>query len=310
MMEVKRYRIDNSSIFERINEFISDSFFSSKPFMECWEKENGKGVVWTVEENNTVLAILCGIEFGVKPFCRFQSMPDGCFGGVIINSNIKYDISLVKRQLLDKIMSFGYMKVFIYDYFDSIQPIDAYKTFEIQTQILYLSDESIIPQDRKLKGEIKKAQIEDVSIERFEKEKHFDKFLKLMKMTEDRHQRKAKYSASFFEKLAKVSKENNKIFWLWCEHDSKAVASHINIIDRNVCLNWLAYYNKEFSYLKSNQLMESHLIEILRNRNINKLNMGASPENAVGLVKYKSKWGAKKKTYKCIFRKSWLGKLF
>jgi hypothetical protein len=307
-MKIIRNKTDQSPILEKIKELISDSFFSSKSFFELWEGQNGKGIVWTVEDNNSILAVLPGIEFGLKPFCRFQSMPDGCFGGIIINQNIEFDHNIVINRLLEQIFKYGYLKAYIFDYFKTFPTPDSYKTFNIQTQFIDLRKSNDIPQERKLKSEIKKAQNENVKIVKFDKEIHIDKFITLMKHTEERHKRKPKYTNQFYEMLAERAKDNDKIIWHWCEYEGHSVASHINIIERNHCLNWLAFYDKKFSNLKANQYMQSHLIEILRKRDIHFLNLGASPKDALGLINYKAKWGGESKTYKCLYNKSWLGK--
>jgi hypothetical protein len=308
-MNIKRYKTNKSSILDRIKELLNDSFFSSKSFIDVWEAENGKGVVWTVENNQDILAVIPGIEFGYKPFCRFQSMPDGCYGGIILNPNIEFNQNIIVNKLLKRILDYGYQKLYIHDFYDTIPPNDNYHAFVIQTRNIDLSKQSEVPLNKKLQSEIRKAKRENVIIEMFHREKHFDKFIALMKQTEKRHNREPKYSERFYEILADNAKDNDKIIWLWCEHEGHAVTSHINIIERNQCLNWQVFYDKKFSYLKANQLMLSHLIEEIKKRDIYLLNLGASPDDATGLINYKSKWGGEIKSYNCYYKKTWLGKL-
>lgn len=309
MMKIKRYIIENSSILDRIKELITNSFFSSKSFIDLWKTKNSNGVIWVAEDNDTILAVLPGIEFGFKPFCRFQSMPDGCYGGIFTNLHITFDHDKVKKQLLKQILNYGYIKLYINDFYNSIPIVENSPHFTIQTQIIDLNKNIEIPSDKKIQSEIRKAERENIIIENFDINKHFNKFLILMNQTEKRHKRKPKYSDSFYKILADKSKYDSKIIWLWCEHNGQAVASHINIVERNQCLNWQVFYNKEFSNLKANQLMLSRLIDILKIKKINLLNLGASPEDARGLINYKTKWGSEIRTYNCYYKKSWLGKL-
>ena len=304
-MKIVRYPIDE--IADNIAEsFSQQSFFSSKNFMQLWQSIGGNPVYWTVEENDTIIGLLPGVEFGVSKLKRFQSMPDGCYAKFLLSNNIKQDAS---NALLDAIGDFGYIKTYIYDYFKSFTKYEKFDTFHCSTSVVDISDPNWEPPDKKLQSEIRKAERENVTIETFDSSVHFDKFLSLMKQTEKRHNRKPKYQDVFFEKLAELAQTDNRIKWYWCEHDGDAVCSHINFIENNMVVNWQVYYDKKYSFLKANQKSLFDMAKSLSAQNITYLNLGASPIDTESLKEYKEKWGGKEYKYTCLSKESIIGKI-
>ena len=164
-----------------------------------------------------------------------------------------------------------------------------------------------MPADRKLRSKLRKAERENVKIQPFCRESHMKGFMHLMEETERRHGRKPKYSAQFYNALALLQSHDDRIIWLWCEHDGRPVVSHIRLIEGETALCWQVGSDKSLSYLKANQYMLWYLVGELKRRGVRRLNLGASPPGASGLVAYKSKWGGERYDYNCYVYKSWLG---
>ena len=304
-MKTKCYSINDLSA-DVTSPLTGCSFFASHGFIDLWTKMGGHGVFWTLENNGEILALLPGVEFGKKGLKRFQAMPDGCYGTVLTsNKNIKEHAGLI----LDGIASAGYHKIYIYDYHNVLPLVVPYQTEICQTHLIDLNDENWLPPDKKLQSEIRKAQREQVEIVRFSFDRHFDKFIKLMKKTEQRHGRTPKYKISFFEALAKLAENDDRICWYWCERDNQAVTSHINFTEKTMALHWQVYFDKSFSFLKANQIMLVKAVRELTSQGVKLFNLGASPTDAAGLLKYKEKYGTREYSYPCLVYKSLLGKL-
>ncbi len=235
-------------------------------------------------------------------------MPDGCYSSIFTNDNS--ETNKFKSELLKAVLSYGYQKIFIYDFDNSISGAEGYERLLGQTTLVDVSSSDWQPPDKKLLSEIRKAERENVIVEKFHFEKHFDKFISLMKNTEERHDRKPKYSDSFFKALAKLAENDERILWSWCEHDGCAVSSHINFIEQNQILNWQVYFDKQFSSLKANQKMLFGLAQTARVHNKKYLNLGASPIETPTLIEYKNKWGGETREYICYLHKTLLGKIF
>src|SRR5262245_21371157 len=67
------------------------TFFGSRGFLELWRARAGRPVSWTVTRDHETVAALPGVEFGRGPLGRFASLPDGCYGGLLIDPHHQAD---------------------------------------------------------------------------------------------------------------------------------------------------------------------------------------------------------------------------
>ena len=292
-----------------IEHLISDSFFASSGFLNLWNSMGGNPVYWVVENSEQIIGVLPAVEFGNGKLKRLQALPDGCYGSLFLLHE-KIDRQKCTATLFDALQSHGYVKVFLFDYYNSITFKGTFDSSICQTNLVDISSSDWIPPDKKLQSEIRKAERENVQIEKFSKDKHFELFIELMQLTEQRHERKPKYTAQFFKTLVELAEIDSRIIWNICIHKDQAVSSHINFVESNQILNWQVYFDKQFSHLKANQLMLFQLAKSARDMGKQYLNLGASPVDALALSDYKNKWGCEIYEYNCYEKKSLLGKLF
>ena len=91
--------------------------------------------------------------------------------------------------------------------------------------------------------------------------------------------------------------------------DGAAAASHINLIEGDMLVNWQVYYDKQFSSAKPNQYL---LIDAIRrgyNAGVRRVNFGATPDDAEGVRNYKEKWGGTPYSYQTLIHRRGLGRL-
>lgn len=284
----------------------SHSFFTSTAFSKLWESIGGKPVWWTAEDKDS-FTILPGIEFGISKLKRFQAMTDGLYAN-FVTSQILMDIDCSK-EMLTAIGNYEYAKVFIFDFQNQFSYHSIYQIEKLSTILVDITDSEWLPPDKKMQSELRKAERENILIEKFDTAKHMDKFLTLMTETEKRHGRKPKYPEKFYRNLADLSQVDERILWFWCEHKGNPVSSHINFIEQQMLFNWQVFYDKEFSFLKANQKMLYDMVQKYQNGVFRYLNLGASPPDAESLVEYKMKYGGEIYTYKMLTKKNLAGKL-
>jgi lipid II:glycine glycyltransferase (peptidoglycan interpeptide bridge formation enzyme) len=285
----------------------SDSLLQSNSFASLWNNSGGEVVYWVAWMGSEVVALLPGVEFGIYPIKRFQAMPDGLGSRILLRDKDTTLHDKATSAILDAITKAGYLKVHITDFDSCLRMPTTYSVLPCSTTVIDISTEDWMPPDKKLRSELHKAERENVKIKPFCFESHMKDFMHLMVDTEQRHGRKPKYSAQFYNALAQLQSHDDRILWLWCEHDGRPVVSHICLIEGETALHWQVCYDKEFSFLKANQFMLWDLIDRLKKRGVTRLNLGASPPDAPGLVDYKSKWGGERFEYNCYVYKSWLG---
>ena len=287
---------------------IGDSFFGSPGFANLWCTLGGKPVYWLVEQGNRIVAVLPGVEFGIRPLKRFYAMPAGCYARLFYNPDITVDRERIARMVLDALADRRYFKLFVYDFYESL-PADS--RFVIQTRtttLLDISDPNWQPPERNLRQEIRKAVREGIHVEKFDSDRHFSQFLHLVRLSEKRIGRRCPFSTEFFRTLAMLAEEDKRVQWVWSEHNGQAVSSHIFLVEHDNLLFWQMYFEKALTFLKPNQYVPFVTAKIMAREGVKWLNFGASPENAPGVVFYKKKWGGKLYSYNCYVMKRGLGK--
>lgn len=306
---MKVTRLTADQIDEDVLESLTgDSLLQSKPFASLWECTAGKVIFWAAWQDSEIVALLPGVEFGMRPMRRFQAMPDGLGGGILMRSQNTTLHDQATGAILKAVAEAGYLKVYITDFDNRLKLPSDYSLLPCSTTLVDISDADWMPPDRKLQSELRKAEREQVIIQPFRPESHLKDFTILMEATERRHERKPKHTARFFEALAKLDATDDRIIWLWCEQDGHPVVSHICLVDGKTALHWQVCYDKAYSFLKANQYMLLQLISRLKKLGVTHLNLGASPPDAEGLIEYKSKWGGERYEYNCYVYKSWLGR--
>ena len=287
------------------------TFFASPGFVNLWRTVGGEPVYWIVRtEGDYIIAFLPGIEFGMKWLRRFQSMPDGCYGGLFLSPNRRKERSAIAEQLMSTLAKAGYTKVFLTDFYKCLERHGGFQFDECETTLVKITGPDWKPPDKKLQQEIRKAVREGIEVQRFNPDCHFKSFLKLMEQTEKRHGRKPKYPARYFMALAELAATDDRVQWVWCECNGQPAASHIFIVEGDMLISWQIYFDKTFSWLKPNQYILYQTAIDKAKEGIKYLNLGASPPDANNLQTYKKRWGGEIRTYPCYSYRKGLGKLF
>jgi len=307
-MKVSRYSLSEIS-WEAIAPLIGDSFFGSVGFANLWRAIGGKPVYWIAEENGALAAVLSGVEFGFAPFKRFYAMPEGCYGRLFFADSHADNKEAVATSCLDALSKAGYVKTYIYDFYACLPAYRGFVGSNRHTTLVDVSSPGWQPPNKQLLQQIRSALRNGIEIEEFDIDKHFSRFLALLETTGRRHGRNLRYPPEFFKELALLAHDDSRVVWIWCEYEGRAAASHIYLIENDMLLYWQPYFDKNFSFLKPNQYMLFSTARSMALRGVKRLNLGASPHDASGLIRYKKKWGGKQYDYNCYSRQTFLGKL-
>jgi len=282
-----------------------NSLFGSGPFMHLWETLGGQPVYWMASENDRAVTVLPGVEFGRGFLTRFQAMPDGLYAPLLHPQGTPGDVSALAHEILSGLVQHGYAKLYLNDYFGQFEDPNRLTIRKGVTLVVDICTTDWEPPDKKLRSEIRKAERGGVRVEPFSLNRHYDQFLALMRQTEKRHGRKPKYPDAFYRELGKLSMTDSRIKWLVCEHEDYLAASHIYLTESNMVLNWQVFFDKQFSFLKANQLITFTVAREMARQGLFTLNLGATPADASTLDSYKQKWGGHRFEYNCLEHKKW-----
>lgn len=283
------------------------TLLGSVEFARLWETMGGRVVYWVANEGDRIIALLPGVEFGSGWLTRYQAMPDGLYGQLLFPEGVAKP-NVLADALVKGIAARRYAKVFLTDYYSHLRPTGAYVVRLDQTLAVDISAPDWQPPDKKLQSEIRKAEREDIRLQEFSLNRHFDGFIELMKLTERRHGRRPKYPTAFWRALGKLAMTDARVKWLVCEHEERMAASHIYLVESEMALNWQIYFDKGFSFLKPNQFIMFSVARDLARHGVISLTLGATPGDADSLANYKKKWGGRTVEYACLYRYSWLGR--
>jgi hypothetical protein len=308
-MQVTRCQELSAAQTETVRSLTSLSFYCSEGFGRLWEAAGGTLVHWFVERDGKILAVLPGVEFGIRPVRRFQAMPDGCYGRLFVAGSADATIAEIRERLAQALKAAGYVKLFIYDYYDTLGPVGGFDVSTCSTTLVEIPSPDWQPPHESSRRAVRKADREGTSVRRYDHERDFARFLVLMEATEKRHHRAPRYSPGFFRRLASLARVDDRVLWIWCEHEGEPVASHIYFVESDTLIYWQGYFDKRFSYLRPNQHILVTTVREMAAAGIRRLNLGASPEDATGLLQYKERWGGKPFVYNFYSLKLGLGKL-
>jgi len=293
---------------DRYDALVGNSCFASRGFLDVWRAAGGRPVAWVAETNGGVAAVLPGVEYGRGPVARFASLPDGCYGGVFADPALS-DIASVGIALLDAVCDRGYAKTAIFDVHGGTPRHPEFEDVPWETLRVEIGVEDWHPPDPKLRSEIRKAERERIRIDPIDWDRHAEGFLSLVGVTARRHGQRSRYPAELFERLARLSRTDERVVWRYCEHDGRPACSQIYFVEGETLVSWQDYFDKQFSFLKPNQFMRFAVCREWYRRGARWLNLGATPEGAAGVSHYKERWGGEPLRFTSHLRWNGVGEL-
>jgi len=291
------------AVVQRLNQA---TLIASPRMAALWRPLGGRDVYWCAMEGGEIAVALTAVEFGIRPLKRLQAMPDGLYARPVIVSE-GANIDSVMPCLMTAISTAGYARVFINDYFGVCDVSKTYAVVENRTTVINIASPDWQPPDPKIQSEIRKAEREGVTATAFDT-RDMDEFLFLMESTEVRHGRDSKYPEVFWRGLADLARVDRRVQWVNIVHEGKLAASHIYFVEGEMLLHWQAFFDKKYSFLKPNQYLMYTTARTWVRHGVTMLNQGASPSDATGLVEYKLKWGGTERRYRCLVKRSGLGR--
>ena len=285
------------------------SFFGSRGFLELWRSAGGRPVVWLAELDGAPGAMVPGVEYGIGPFTSFVSLPDGCYGGAYSDPALGAERPVAARGLLDAIARRHYARSWVFDYYASALQHPGFSAARMETTLADISDPDWVPPDRKLNSQIRRARREGIALQRFEWARHHDGFLALVRGTARHHRVRPRYAAATYRALARLAERDERVRWVYCQHDGRPASSHIYFVERDTMLAWQSHFDRAFSFLKPNQYIRFAQCRDVAREGVRWLNLGSTPAAARGVAYYKARWGGQRVSFVSGTRVEGLGAL-
>jgi lipid II:glycine glycyltransferase (peptidoglycan interpeptide bridge formation enzyme) len=278
-------------------ELTDSRFIVSPEFASVWRAKGGRPKFIISINNNRIKAGIAGIMFGRGRWRRFDSMPDGFYGGFYFDETLNEEQrNNFINEFAEYIKSQKVLRVLIHKSTFNIDD-NSFKRFVHSAHVLKLNSEEYRPPRREVRKHIRGSKERGGRIEVFDRKDDLQRFCKLASITKKRHGQKPAYSFDFFERLWQVSMKDSRVLWLKVMLDDTMIASQISFIDRQEAFNWQFYYDKEYSFYKPGYLLLDYAINYAREHGVKIFCLGGTPGDAPGLTLYKERWGGEIVTY-------------
>lgn len=266
----------------------------------CREALGSEAVACTLRQSGHLIGAIPGIISSRLGMKTFASMPFGTYGGIIWrNTPEEEQKRAICSGIEDALSGLSISKAHIADYsgsFDSLQ-LSGFKMRRHYTQLLSLGQAPYSP-DKKIMTEIHKGQEAGGEIRRLSYTSDIDIYYDLYRYTEERHGRKKlPYSREFLFALLKSLVPSAKLYWIGLFNDDRMIGAQIHFIEGDKQYYWQAVSGGDARDFRSDYRLLLNAIHFGQQQGVTEVNMGASPDDAHGLVFFKKRWGSVKREY-------------
>jgi len=283
------------------------TFFSTTQWINvCAEglSKNAQSLFLCGYEGNRLVCALPGIvtsRWGIK---SFYSLPYGTYGGISWGSDTT---SVCKKDALAHISAYfrttRFSRINIADYEGSLRDwthtgMERRQAF---THIINLSGGEFHPSDKKIEQHIQIGMKAEPEIVQISTSVEVDQFYALYEATERRHGRSQPIlPRRLFDVLFDHLNGTDMLYWIAVLAEGSMIGSQINFIFGDSLINWQTVSDYDMRHLKPNHLLLNAAITFAQSCSISKINLGASPPDATGLIDFKERWGGVRRDYEII----------
>jgi hypothetical protein len=249
-------------------------------------------------------------RFGIS---AFDSMPNHTYGGALFAEGLSEEL---KEDFVADVSAYlngrRFSRITITDFERRLKNrktigLGPERSF---THIVMIDSIGDFEPHRRIKRDLRNGGRSEYTIAPVRSDSDIDAFYRLYSLTERRHgRRRPLYRRGFFHALADVMDDSRMLYWPGLMIEGKMVASQINFIHGNTLINWRVVSNYEWRRYKPNQLLLYDAIEKAAAVGVTRINLGASPPEAEGLIAYKERWGGMKVEFDIYSHRSQLRRM-
>lgn len=228
----------------------------------------------------------------------FDSMPNHTYGSALFAEGLPEES---KDDFIENVAQYltrrRFSRITITDFDGQLRKRDriSLRPERSFTHMVVIDSIGTFEPHRRIKRDLRIGAKSETKIVPVRSDSDIDAFYRLYHLTERRHgRRRPLYRRGFFKALADVMADSNLLYWPSLEIDGKTVASQINFIHGNTLVNWRVVSDYERRRYKPSQLLLYDAIEKAAAMGVTRINLGASPPEAEGLIAYKERWGGMK----------------
>ncbi len=109
----------------------------------------------------------------------------------------------------------------------------------------------------------------------------------------DARKRKGFYTLKFFQSLCRLLSPTGRLLWLAAWEKERLAGFQVYFLFKREAFYWSAAIDPRFSKLRPGYFLFQHFLDEALRRNVERLNLGATPEGAAGVRFFKTRVGGK-----------------
>jgi hypothetical protein len=249
-------------------------------------------------------------KYGMK---SLYSMPDGTYGAPVFSTKNDPEFN---RTFLDNLAKYlqaeKFSKVMIVDFEGRLSEWSEHSLNRSGyfTHLVSLEKPEQFRPHKKIEYDLRAGQNIKSEIIRIQSKSQVDEFYRLYRLTESRHGRKKpRYSKRFFESIFHHLSDSEMLYWTGMMAKGAMVGSQIHFIYGDMLFNWQTVSDYAARQYKPSQLLMNNAINHALKEGLKKVNLGASPPEAEGLIRYKERWHGRRVDYDILTARSGLRKM-
>lgn len=312
--------LDDKKWLELLKNSNFTTFFHTKPWFLVWEKSYPQTDFYLFLLEDQEKNYLAGLPFWVKKkfgLKNFFSLPFGTYGGFVFDKKLgEKEVFFFINRCIETLKGWNVLKIEVVDFFEGFGFLQSFgfKSRRYFTHILDLNEFDEANPFKSFTKERKKAvsqsQKRGVSVKNVESEDEVKKCYELTLSTYERYRmKKPKYPFLLFKNILYIIGGQNLLKWVVAKKDEKIVGSLINFYFKDMLFAWEGASDYTYQSLRPNDALRFHSLLWAKKNNFKIYNFGATPEKALGVLRFKESWGTKKRYYKIWEWESFCGRV-
>ena len=286
------------------------SFYHTKIWSEILEKSfpDCEALFFISEEQNYIAGLPL-IQFKKKGFHSFFSMPFGAYGGIIGNLSEEQKIQLL-RDVVQFVSEKKHLRLQIVDFFDQNKELETLNFKKISTFTHQINLENPKSESGFQKRGYEQSLKRNLGVREVGSLEEVKICYQLYLATAQKHQLKQiKYPLNFYENLFSSGVNSNHLKWWIVLKEKQIMAYQINFVFKDTLYYWDGGSSPDSLADRPNDALMGHSITWAKSENLKYYNLGGSPKESEGLIRFKEEWGGERKDYFIYEKESALGRI-
>lgn len=287
------------------------SFFHTTSWMDiCLAGLPGahRGIFLCGYDGDELVAGMPGLITRRLGFESFYSMPYGTYGAALFSGQLSEN---QRREFFDSLALFfrksRFSEVVVVDFGGSLHGWSGHKMKRVRhfTHLISLDNPGEYRPRPNVESDLRTGRKRQSEIFRISDTSQVDDFYRLYHLSRKRHGGGPDPGKKFFEAVFSRLNNTDSLYWTGINAEGAMIGSQIHFIHGDTLINWQTVSDYEKRRYKPNHLLMDDAICLAAGKGLKKINLGASPPEAPGLVFYKEHWQGVRTEYDILSVRSW-----